>query len=83
MGGDLEAVLLDAGDSGDLLDGRRGESVADEGGDEGGVLVPWAEAVAEDFEDLGGVEGAIFGRERGGRRAEWLVEFAGRSCWRR
>ena len=40
LGADDEAVLLDAGDSGELLDVGRGEAFGVEGGDEGGVLEP-------------------------------------------
>lgn len=71
LGGDDEAVLLDAGDAGGFFNGGWGEGVvAGEEGDEGGVLVPEAEAVAEDVEDGLRGEGGLQGR----RRAEGLVE---------
>lgn len=76
LGRDDEAVLLDAGDARGLLDGGRGEAVAGERGDEGRVLVPLAQAVAEDLEALGEVEGAELGGKRGRRRVERLVELA-------
>ena len=63
LGGDDEAVLLDAGDAGEFFDGRRGEAFLEEGGDERGVLVPRAEAVGEDFDAAGGVEGGELGGE--------------------
>lgn len=71
LGGDDEAVLLDAGDAGDLLDGRRGEAELVEGRDDGGVVEPEAEALGEDLEAAGGVEGVQFRR---GGRPEGLVE---------
>lgn len=55
LGADDEAVLLDAGDAGELLDGGRGEAFGVEGGDEGGVLEPEAHAVGEDVDFAGGV----------------------------
>lgn len=74
MSGDDEAVLLDAGDSCEFFNGGRGEAVAEEGGDEGGVFEPPAEAVREDFDYGKGVEGFVLLREGGLRRAVGLVE---------
>jgi len=71
--GDDETVLFDAGDAGGFLDGGRREAFADEGGDEGRVLVPEAEAVGENVELAGDVEVAVLRREGFGRRAEGLV----------
>lgn len=55
LGGDDEAVLVDARDASELFDGGRRETVAEEVGDEGGVLVPEAQAVGEDVDDSGRV----------------------------
>ena len=74
LGADDEAVLLDAGDAGGLFDGGRGESVLNEGGNERGVLEPEAEAVGENIEAAGGVEGAEFGGKRRWGWSERLVD---------
>lgn len=64
MSADHEAVLLDAGNAGGFFEGRRGETFLEQGGDERGVFEPEAEAVGEDFEAAGGIEGAVLGGDR-------------------
>lgn len=78
LSADDEAVLLDAGDSGELLDVGRGEAFGVEGGDEWGVLEPEGQSSGEDLDFAGGVEGAELRRDGGGRRAEGLVEVLAR-----
>lgn len=83
LGGDHELVLLDAGDAGGFLKGGRSEAFLDEGGDDGGIVEPEAEAVGEDFEAAVGVEGTELGGEGRRRWPERLVDlllFLGR-CW--
>lgn len=43
--------------------------------------MPETEAVAENLESFDGAKRAVLSRERGGRRAERLVELAGRRRW--
>lgn len=64
---------MDTADSGDFFDGGRSEAVLNQGGNQGGVLEPEAEAVGEDIELGGGIEGAVFRGDGRGRGAEWLV----------
>ncbi|WVY98237.1 hypothetical protein V8G54_030388, partial [Vigna mungo] len=72
--GDYEAILLYAGDAGGFLDGGRGEAFSEEGGYEGRVLVPEAEAVGEDVDAAGDVEVVVLRWEGFRRRAEGLVD---------
>lgn len=74
MGGDDEAVLVDAGDAGEFFEEGGREAFLEEGGDERGVFEPQAKAVGEDVQAAGGVEGAEFGGERRWGWAEGLVE---------
>lgn len=77
LGSDDKAVLLDAGDAGELFNGGWRETVAEEVGDKGGVLVPETQAVGEDVNNGGSVEGPVLFRQRGRRRAVGLVEVLG------
>lgn len=78
LGGDDDAVLLDAGDPRGLLDRRRREPFPRQRGDERRVLVPKPEAVPEHSEALAEVEVLVLVGERRRRRMERLVELVGR-----
>jgi len=58
-----EMVQFHTGDIGGFLNGGRREAFADEGGDEGSILIIEAEAVGEDVDLAGYVEVVVLRRE--------------------